>query len=313
MIKTKTLFICGILVAAIIFEGAVRVISPLLGPPLVKWNIMEDAKVLKLEEFKIKHPRPKYILMGNSTVLIGFDPYVFDSSAALTSGSSFNAGMNGSEIRQIRDFACSYILKEIPPENLVILFSNPGMAMNMDYSRLTNSSNALENYSYLYRYRNTFRDPMTINTFIRILKFQNSRQGLVYRWADNLNESGYTKYGTIQSSITDLGWDPAQFSEQKNSNLPILDESGLRYLVEIRNLARAKGVNVILGTVPTLSYDPTYRAIIEKIAKHLGVDFVQGNDALGRGIYFQDGVHLNRNGATEFSKFLAVELLKLSP
>jgi hypothetical protein len=104
---------CGILISVVIVEGTVRIVSPLLGPPLTKWNTMEDAKILKLEEFRLKHIDPNYVFMGNSTTLIGLDPSVFNSEIDLPAGSSFNAAMNGSEIQQIRDFACGYIIN--PP------------------------------------------------------------------------------------------------------------------------------------------------------------------------------------------------------
>lgn len=304
--KSKSLlFICGILIAVLAIEGSVRAMSPLLGPPLVKWNTMEDAKTLKLEEFRAKYHRPKYIFMGNSTALIGFNPTIFDSEAGLVPGSSFNAAMNGSEIQQIRDFACGYILKEIHPKNLIILFSYAGMAVKDNYSGPLEDVSSLEKSLYIYRYRNTFRDPMTLNTFMRILKYRDKRQGIVYRWADNLNEFGFTKYGTSNTEISDPGWDPSQVAKEGDVPALILNESGLKYLIEIRDFAKAQGGNLIIGTVPTLSFNADYRGTVEQIAKNLGVGFIQGNDAVGQGTYFQDSVHLNELGATIFSKFLA--------
>lgn len=305
-------FVCGILIAILAIEASVRAVSPFLGPPLVKWNTMEDAKTLKLEEFRAKYQNPKYIFMGNSTALIGIDPGIFDSEAVLTPGSSFNAAMNGSEIQQIRDFACGYILKRIRPENLIILFSYTGMAENDKYSGSFRDVSFLEKNLYIYRYRNTFRDPMTINTFLRILKYRDKRQGIVYRWADNLNDFGYTKNGTSDTKISDPGWDPSQAPKKTGVPAAILNEKGLKYLVEIRDFAKAQGANLIIGTVPTLSFNSNYRGTVEQIAKYLGVKFVQGNDAVGQGKYFQDGVHLNDKGATLFSKFLADVFSKAS-
>jgi hypothetical protein len=309
MKKAIILFLCGILISFFSMEVAVRAISPLLGPPLLKWNTMEDAKILKLKEFRAKHSIPEYVLMGNSTVLIGFNPSIFDKEAALPSGSSFNAAMNGSEIKELRDFACRYILREVRPKNLVILFSNSAMAANTNYRELDPEISFFQRNSYVYRYRNTFRDPMTMNTLIRVLKFRDTRQGIVYRWADNLDEFGYTRYATTDVAIKDTGWNPKQVAGEVILPLPIIDKSGIKYLEEIRDLARAKGVGLIIGTVPTLSYDPGYRFFFEQVAQYLGVGFVQGNDAVGQGKYFQDGVHLNNQGAIEFSKFLARALL----
>jgi hypothetical protein len=311
MKRTLAQFICGILMSVLILEGTVRAISPLLGPPLTKWNTMEDAKILKLDEFRLNHPRPSYVFMGNSTSLIGLNPSVFDANGNLPSGSSFNAAMNGSEIRQIRDFACGYIIREIKPKNLVILFSNVTMATNTNHIKLDTESTLVEKYSYIYRYRNTFRDPMTLNTFLRVATYRDMRQGLVYRWADNLDEFGYTKYKTTESAIETPGWDPSQIKGPNYSQLSKIDRKGFKYLEEIRDLTRANGGALIIGTVPTLSFDANYRGSIEMMARQLGVTFVQGNDALGQGRYFQDGVHLNLMGATEFSKFMSRELDKL--
>jgi len=311
MKKTLVQFTCGIFMSALILEGTVRAISPLLGPPLTKWNTMEDAKILKFEEFRLTNSSPNYVFMGNSTTLIGLNPSVFDKNGSLPSGSSFNAAMNGSEIRQIRDFACGYIIKQIKPKNLVILFSNVTMATDTNHIRLDAESTTVEKYSYIYRYRNTFRDPMTLNTFFRVIKYRDARQGLVYRWADNLDEFGYTKYKTTESAITTPGWNPSQTKWPNESQLSKIDRKGLKYLEEIRDLTFANGGTLIIGTVPTLSFDANYRGSIEMIAQQLGVKFVQGNDALGQGKYFQDGVHLNLIGATKFSNFMSRELAKL--
>ncbi len=301
----------GILISVLAFEGIVRIISPLLGPPLVKWNPMEDAKVLKFNEFREVFPRPSYVLMGDSTVLTGFNPGVFDAAVGLPLGSSLNAAMNGSEIRQMRDFAVGYVIKELRPKNLIILFSNSSMAMNLDYEKFTSNISMAEKYIYIYKYRNTFRDPMTINTFIRIFKFRDTQQGLVYRWADDLDLFGYTKYKTTENTVKVSGWDPTRLSNQKSPKALDFNKSGLRHLEEIRDLVKAQGGSLIIGTVPTLSFDPNYRSAIKKMAKYLRVSFIQGNNAIGEGKYFQDGVHLNNQGADEFSKFLAIELQKM--
>lgn len=308
MKKSLILFLSGVLISIIALEGSVRFLSPLLGPPLTKWNTMEDAKMLKLEEFRDRYPRPSYVFMGNSTTLIGLNPTVFNAEMSLPDGASFNAAMNGSEIRQIRDFACTFILRKVRPKNLVILFSNSAMATNVNYEVLNIDSTNLEKFSYIYRYRNTFRDPLTINTFLRILKYRDTRQGLVYRWADNLDEFGYTRYETTDFEVSNLGWKPLEDAAERPQTKKTINVDGMKYLIEIRDFARAQGSNLILGTVPNLSYDEIYRGQIEEMAKYLGVGFIQGNDAVGQGKYFQDGVHLNRRGAIEFSKFLSRKL-----
>jgi hypothetical protein len=303
------LFIAGLLLSVLALELSARAISPVLGPPLISWNTMEDAKKLKLEEYLEKYQVPEYVFMGNSTTLIGLNPSIFDASANLPIGSSFNAAMNGSDIKTIRDFAVGYIVKEVKPKNLVLLFSNTSMIQSPKYQDFEFDSGNQLSKSYLYKYRNTFRDPMTINTFLRTLKFRDTRQGIVYRWADNLDEFGYTKYETTNATFSEAGWDPKKQISSDTKNYSV-DDSQLRYLTEIRDYANVNGVNLIIGTVPLLAQDLAYRGTVRQIADDLGVDFIQGNDAVGQGVYFQDGVHLNKDGARVFSEFLAEKLSK---
>ena len=310
MLKNRAfLFFIGLLVSVLLLEGGVRAASPLLGPPLGSWNTMEDANRLKLDEFRDKYQSPEYVFMGNSTTLIGLNPTIFDLQAGLKAGSSFNAAMNGSDIKTMRDFAKSYIIERVKPKNLVLLFSNTPMIYGPRYEDLnTESSNFFSN-SYLYRYRNTLRDPMTVNTFIRVIKNRDTRQGIVFRWADNLDDFGYTRYETTDATNPEDGWVPNQEAKQDSKSYPV-DVSSLKYLNEIRDFAIKNGVNLIIGTVPLLSQDLGYRGMVQEIANELGIDFVQGNDAVGQGKYFQDGIHLNRQGAKIFSEFLAEKLSK---
>jgi len=217
--------------------------------------------------------------------------------------------MNGSEIAQIRDFACNFIISNVKPKNLVIFFSYSEMAYDSEYKAIQSTESILNNTSFLYRYRNTFRDPMILNSLIRTVRFWDSRQGIVYRWADNLDDFGYSRYPTTNFSVSQAGWNPAE--QPPDVKGKSVEPKKLRYLVEIRDTARANGVELILGTVPTLTYQPKYRSTIKEIAEFLGVKFVQGNDALGEGRYFQDAVHLNANGSRKFSEYLALTLPNL--
>jgi hypothetical protein len=301
----------GFLASIFILEGSIRAASPFFGPPLVAWNTMEDAKRLKLAESSERYPTPAYLIMGNSTSLIGFNPTIFDAAANLPIGSSFNAAMNGSDIKTIRDFSCDYIVSTIRPKNLVLLFSNIGMIQNGDYKAFrSTSANALSSL-YLYQYRNTFRDPMTVNTLFRVLKYRDKRQGLVYRWADNLDEFGYTKYVVTNAKLPKKGWNPREDQVMDGVSYRV-SRSQLKHLIEIRDLAKKNGVKLLIGTVPLPGQDLAYRGTIRAIAEDLGVGFVQGNDALGEGRYFQDEIHLNKDGARVFSEFLAKELMQIA-
>jgi hypothetical protein len=270
---------------------------------------MEDAKRLKLAEFQTKFGQPEFLIMGNSTALIGFNPSIFDARIKNNQSFSFNAAMNGSDIDTIRDFATSYVIPTIKPRNLVILFSNTEMLFDSKTSVFARKEKNFLHQSYLYMYRNTLRDPMTLNTLIRFVQYRDTRQGIVYRWADNLNDFGYSRYQTTAESAGALGWNPTSSPPIEAEGISI-DASKLNSLIQIRDLARKNGLNLVIGTVPLLSYDGDYRAVIRTVADSLGIGFVQGNDALGEGRFFQDGIHLNRLGAEAFSKFMADSLIK---
>jgi hypothetical protein len=303
------LFITGLLLSILVLEVSARAISPVFGPPLISWNTMEDAKKLKLEEYLEKYQNPEYVFMGNSTTLIGLNPTIFDASANMPIGSTFNAAMNGSDIKTMRDFAVGYIVGKAKPRNLVLLFSNVPMIQGPKYQEFKFDTKNIFLESYLYKYRNTFRDPMTINTFLRTLRFRDTRQGIVYRWADNLDDFGYTKYETTNATFPEAGWNPKTRISPDPKNYSV-DDSQLRYLTEIRDYAKKYGVTLVIGTVPLLAQDLFYRGTVRQIADDLEVDFIQGNDAVGQGKYFQDGIHLNKEGARIFSEYLAEKLPK---
>jgi hypothetical protein len=307
----KQIFILtlGILTSLLVVEGTIRIASPILGPPLSAWNTMEDAKKLKLREFQVKFGSPDFLIMGNSTALIGFNPTIFDARMKNTQRFSFNAAMNGSDIGTICNFATGHVIPVIKPSNLVILVSNTGMLFDSNFLPSTENDSNLLKKSYLYRYRNTLRDPMTLNTLIRFAQYRDGRQGIVYRWADNLDNFGYSEYPTTEGSVGDMGWNPTSPTADQMEEVSI-DASKLKSLIQIRDLARQNNINLVLGTVPLLSNDRSYRATVRSVADLLGIGFVQGNDALGEGKYFQDGIHLNRQGADVFSKFMADSLSK---
>lgn len=298
------MLVLGILLSALVLECGTRAVSPLLGPPLVSWNPMEDAKRLKFEEFLKRYQSPEYVFMGNSTTLIGVNPGIFDGSAGFPIGSSFNAGMNGADIKTMRDFALGFILKKAKPKNLVLLFSNAKMIQDGRYQKLKMDSPDLFSHSYFYQYRKTLKDPMTLNTVLRVLKYRDTRQGIVYRWADNLDDFGYSRYKMTDTKFPGAGWDPGKEIKNENKSY-LIDDSQLKYLTEIRDFTRHKGVNLIIGTVPLLAQDPEYRGIVRDIANRLGIGFIQGNDVFGQGQYFQDVIHVNKQGSRIFSEYLA--------
>jgi hypothetical protein len=212
----------------------------------------------------------------------------------------------------MRDFALGYVIDKAKPKNLVLLFSNERMIQDNGYQKLRVESPGLLSNSYFFRYRNTLKDPMTLNTVLRVFKYRDTRQGIVYRWADNLDDYGYSTYKITDTKFPEAGWDPAM--EVRNDEKSyLIDVSQLKHLIEIRDYTRNKGVNLIIGTVPLPAQDTAYRGTIRDIANRLKISFIQGNDAFGQGQYFQDVVHVNKQGSRIFSEYLAQILPNIVP
>jgi hypothetical protein len=178
------------------------------------------------------------------------------------------------------------------------------MLLNSEYKIFSPMKDSWLNKSRIYSYRNTLRDPMSLNTLIRVIKYRDTNQGIIYRWAAQLNDFGYQD--VTRMSATETGWNPE--SNEKIDQTVKVRRDETKFITEIRDFARAKNINLIIGTVPKSTLEPALRSVVKSVAKELDIGFVQGNDALGSGEYFQDGLHLNYQGSVEFSKFLGLNL-----
>ena len=311
MIKKAHIYGLGIIVGLLLFEGILRLLSPLLGPPLVSWNTMQDAKLYKLANLDTKLS-PDTFVLGNSTALIGVNPSVINS--ANQDVRVFNFAMNGSDSLSMVRLATDEIIPNYRVRNLILFFSQGSFRGDSDFSNhiyeLAQPRNSQESLmskviseSYFYRYRNMIRDPMALNSLVRSVRFFSVDQGIVARWASDLDDSGYSLLEISDTQIAE-GWDgsPQQAVEDSEIVLPAGTVADLEYL---KSFVDSRNISVTLATVPTTSYDPAYRLTVEKLAGLFGFRFIQGNDAVYLGEFFQDPVHLDSSGAELFSKWLA--------
>lgn len=295
----------------LLFEGILRLLSPLLGPPLVSWNTMQDAKLYKLANLDTKLS-PDTFVLGNSTALIGVNPSLINS--ANQDIRVFNFAMNGSDSLSMVRLATEEIIPNYKVRNLILFFSQGSFRGDSDFSNhvyeLAQPRNGQKSLmsevlseSFFYRYRNMIRDPMVLNSLIRSALFFSTDQGIAARWASDLDESGYSLLANPDTEISE-GWNG--ISEHKEMDpeiqLPAGTIADLEYL---KGFVDSRGISITLATVPTTSYDPTYRLTVERLALLFGFGFIQGNDAAYSGEFFQDAVHLNSRGAEVFSRWLA--------
>jgi hypothetical protein len=313
-------FLTGIITGVLLLEVIVRLVSPIIGPPQIVWQIQQQAKVIKIRERPVDLGLIDLIIMGDSTGKEGIDPDILDTNVG-EGFHSFNASLNSSTtytiMRQLEE-----ILKYAKPKFILIALG-PTTSRNSDldesvqtYDKAASAEmssglkSLLNRNFYLYRYRNSIRDPFILNTIYRSIRFQSLREGVIYRNVDTMKFNGDSSFARNHNSFSTGNWQlPAS---EPVIQIPQYPKATMRHLHIIQDDCKKIGAKLILTTVPTSSYDPKYRALTSSIAKKLGVTFIQGNDATKDFSHFSDGVHLNALGAEKLSKFLGLELQRIT-
>lgn len=313
-------FLSGIITGVLLLEVIVRLVSPIIGPPQIVWQIQQQAKVIKIRERPVNLGSIDLIIMGDSTGKEGVDPDILDASVG-EGFHSFNASLNSSTTYTImKQF--EEILQYSKPKLLLIVLG-PTTSRNSDLdesvktydkaasAEISSGSKGLLNRNfYLYRYRNSIRDPFILNTIYRSIRFQSLREGVIYRNVDTMKFNGDSSFARNLNSYSTGQW-------QLPTSEPVLQitqypAATMRHLSIIRAKCKRIGAKLVLTTVPTSSYDPMYRALTSSIAKKLDVSFIQGNESTKDFSDFSDGVHLNAVGAAKLSKFLGIELQRIT-
>ncbi|MFZ2227637.1 MAG: hypothetical protein WA090_03490 [Candidatus Nanopelagicaceae bacterium] len=308
--------IAGIVSAILLLEIVMRLASPIIGPPQTVWQIQQQAKLIKIQERPNELGPIDMVIMGDSTGKEGVDPDILD---AVVGGGfhSFNASLNSSTTYTIMKQFEELVHFATPRYLLLLIGPNTSRQSDNDKSvriykqgdsasQETGLKGILNRDFYLYRYRNTLRDPFILNTIYRSIRFHSLREGVVYRNVDTMKFNGDSSFERTPNSYAQGKWFlPKVESRVTSVNLPL---ATMRHLRILKAACRKIGAKLILSTVPTSSYEPNYRALVPAIASKLGLDFVQGNDATTDRSNFIDGVHLNAPGALVFSKFVGEKL-----
>lgn len=312
----KLKLLSGIITGVLLLEVITRLVSPVIGPPQTVWQIQQQAKVIKLRERPLGLGTIDLIVMGDSTGKEGVDPDILDFSIA-EGFQSFNASLNSSTTYTIMKQS-KEILQNSKPKLLLVMIG-PGTFRDSDsdasvqtYDQAATAEAAsgikgfLDRNFYLYRYRNSIRDPFILNTFYRSIRYQSLREGVVYRNVDTMKFNGDSSFPRTLNSYTSGKWDlPTSEPFMQITDYPA---ATMRHLETLEAECKKIGTELVLSTVPTNTYNAKYRALIGSIAQRLGVEFIQGNDATTDLGDFSDGVHLNAVGARKLSQFLGAEL-----
>lgn len=312
----KLKLLTGVITGVLLLEVTIRLVSPVIGPTQTAWQIQQQAKVIKLRERPIRLGTIDLIVMGDSTGKEGIDPDVLDSSMAIGS-QSFNASLNSSTTYTIMKQA-SEILQSSKPKLLLVMIG-PGTFRDSDDDKSVQAydqgatvevssgmNGFLNRNSYLYRYRNSIRDPFILNTFYRAIRYRSLREGIVYRNVDTMKFNGDSSFPRTLNSYTSGKYDlPTSEPFLQITSYPA---ATVRHLQVLEAECKKIGANLILSTVPTITYNPKYRALVGSLAQRVGVEFIQGNNATTELGDFSDGVHLNAVGARKLSEYVGSEL-----
>jgi len=252
------------------------------------------------------------VIMGDSTAREGIDPDALD--AVVGEGfHTFNAALNSSTTYTIMKQA-DLVLRYAKPRFLLVLLG-PGtsresdideVAQTYDIATKVGESNSLkkffERYLYLYKYRNNLRDPFILNTFYRSIRYQSLREGVVYRNVDTIKFNGDSIFPRGNFPFAEGKWQlPSNEPQGLALDLPTATIAHLQNLLKTCEKTKS---TLILGTVPTSQLNQNYRSLVSSMALHLGVAFIQGNDATTNSKNFSDGTHLNRDGAMILSRYI---------
>jgi hypothetical protein len=317
----KVEFVFGIFLALFFVEIVIRILAPLLGPPLVSWNTMQDAKLYKFSK-TVTSDNSSIFIFGNSTALIGVNPNIVRPNSSKSY--YFNAAMNGSDTYSMVRFATEKIGPLYKPKAMIFFLSEGSFRDTIDVSNHPYEvaepskeksygwvSDIVHGF-YIYRYRNMIRDPMIINSLLRSVLLLSNEQGIASRWASNLDDFGYSKLPNSANSVYG-GWNIDITNSSEDSELRTRLPSGtMEDFKVLSTYARKNQIEIWISTVPTLNFNLDYRLKTRELANLYHFRFLQGNDAVTRGDNFQDGVHLNDAGARQFSYWLKNEFSKIS-
>lgn len=310
-------FSSGIITGVLLLEVIMHLVSPIIGPPQIVWQIQQQAKVIKIRERPVDLGLIDLLIMGDSTGKEGVDPDILDTSVG-EDFHSFNASLNSSTTYTIMKQFMEILQSTNPKLLLVIL--GPGTSRDSDadesvqtYDRAVSAEVSsgirgfLNRNFYVYRYRNSIRDPFILNTFYRSVRYQSLREGVIYRNVDTMKFNGDSSFARTLNSYSTGKWDlPMSEPFLEISNYPV---ATMRHLRIMQAECNRIGAELVLSTVPTNTYNPKYRALVNSMAKQVGAEFIQGNNATTDLADFSDGVHLNARGAEKLSRFIGEALV----
>jgi hypothetical protein len=301
-----------ILLAILIGIGIPALMMPFIEQGLRRFDIHKYQKLDEIIEGKSPYT---HVFFGSSRTYLHYHPGVLDT---MLQASCFNAGTEGALYGETDVLLRQYLLKHPAPKVIIV---NIDLAMFVQHDRIFNPSSY---YPYLheriiseYLHRqDPFSRGISWLPFLAMTRYDdymrgNALKGMLGKTAPY---SGYHYKGYIEApGLPTLNPDKGLVSVARDT----LRADAFMYFKQWNQICKASGVKFLAVFSPY--HESFYRAYpwhVEYKAKILGqmrqygielIDF-QSSPMAKDAKRYSDVIHLNRNGAREFSMMLADSL-----
>ena len=256
------------------------------------------------------------LIIGYSLAKNNFNPYVLDSMMHIN---SYNLGMYAYRINETEMLLRSYLASThpLPKYILLVIDNNILNPINLEYP------------AQYYPYYNDSTIYNTISKYDKDMQFVKKFPVFAITKYDDymkrLAIMGLLQPEKIKSGLY-KGFEPLEVSSLKGNHFEnllrlICNKDGIDLLNSFCALSTARGIKVFF-VLPSLYQkqidvqknnlymdNPAIQNIVSKF--NVGILNYRNSDFSKRKDFYFDQIHLNKNGADEFSKCLALDLLKI--
>ena len=309
-----------VLAVLLLSELVARVLAG--GLPNPDWNFAQtDRKVSQMEAMAAAGETAEVVLIGNSSVNAAFLPEDLAASTGL--GDFFNAGLDGSSMRQTEDWTLNVVVPLVAPETVLIGLTSRDL-------NDASSSNAEVYNNYLNsRGRSRFLGEETIgqkvqralsevSALVRISPFIRDPASLVTQYNPDGPDTGEfvlpgEEYAPRQLDITR--------TRERALNDFTLGGVELEALGRLVDSLESQGIEVVVIEMPyvgdeylvlhpngTADYD-AYRQMVAGFTSERGLAYIDLTDYPWTTAEFYDFLHVNSTGIAIVNDLLADALL----
>ncbi|MGH2759054.1 MAG: hypothetical protein ACRDKJ_05755 [Actinomycetota bacterium] len=317
-----------VVAVAVVFgaELVVRAAASRLPEPLV-WNDREvQNKVARMEALGRNVPGASAVFVGSSSMNAAADPILTDRLIGAKTRPSFNAALNGADLRSLEIWVTRVVLPKLRPQVIVLgttslELNDNGITQADFFRKFTRSEGArrvrgglgprtrveawAEDNSYLARYRTELRRPGTI--------LKGDAQ------ADRARVGSQGILASIPQFHSRPYAIPAEFrrrTEQESYHDYTVGGSQLQALERLADTLESRGVSLIFVKLPVtkdlIPMHPRgrtdyarYERTVEGFAEDHEVGVVDASAHIGDAGDFVDPIHLNANGMRTFTQLIA--------